>query len=201
MRPEHKAPAAVAVSGIGPKAGDGAPAGELAARVVGRHRGVLPSPGGLHVHYGRARGGERLRRTDPERMPGHSTLDAGIRGPLGDDGPHGAGADGRGGDGVSCGKGRKDTPSAGKPGRGRSQAIRRRKCVRDYSNKTACCFGRSVRADLVAVVCACGTESLRRRPPRGSAGQGAQSSAFGFVGSARSNTALHARSRQAGSSR
>ena len=33
-----------------------------------------------------------------------------------------------------------------------------------------------MRADLVAVVCARGTESLRRRPPRGSAGQGAQSS-------------------------
>ena len=81
-----------------PEPRDGATAGKGAPGVVRRHRGILPSPGSLHIDDGRARGGERLSGPDPERMPGDSTLDSGIRGPLGDDGPNGPGADALGGD-------------------------------------------------------------------------------------------------------
>ena len=78
------------------EAGDGAVCGELAARVVGGHRGAVPSPRLLQFDQPGAGHCERLRRADPQTVAGHAPVDPGVGRARLDDRPCGARRDRRG---------------------------------------------------------------------------------------------------------
>ena len=92
-RPTKRRPGSIGLAGPVAEPGDGAPAGELPPGVAPRHRGRLPPADGLHVHHGGPGRGEGLSGPDPERVSGNAPFDARVRGPRGDDLPHGPGAE------------------------------------------------------------------------------------------------------------